>query len=82
MSPLGFQTTVPRQPIIVKAAWDPEAEVWYTEQSNLSGLNLEAETIDGLREKLPGAIEDLLEGSGEQEVEFELITSGSVKIPA
>jgi hypothetical protein len=72
----------PHTPITVKAAWDAEAEVWYTESSSLPGLNLEAETIDALRKKLPGAIEDLLEGSGQQEVEFELITSGSVKIPA
>jgi len=81
MTPLGFQTAS-RLPITVRAVWDPEAEVWYVESSSLPGLNLEAETIDGLREKLPGAIEDLLEGARGQEVEFELITSGSVKIPA
>ena len=78
---LGFPIDF-RQPITVKAAWDPEAEVWYTEYSSLPGLNLEAETIDGLREKLSGAIEDLLQGGGGQEVQFELITPGSVKIPA
>ena len=71
-----------QDPIMVKAAWDPEAEVWYTESSSLPGLNLEAETIDGLREKLPGAIEDLLEGAAGQEIKFELITPGTVKIPA
>jgi hypothetical protein len=70
------------KPIVVKANWDPEAKVWYTEHSTLPGLNLEAETIDGLRNKLPGAIEDLLEGAGEQEVSFELVTCGRVKIPA
>jgi predicted RNase H-like HicB family nuclease len=68
------------EPIIVRAKWDPEAEVWYTEHSSLPGLNLEAETIDELRGKLPGAIEDLLEGAGEREVSFELVTSGLVKI--
>ena len=47
------------QSIIVKAEWDPEAKVCYTVYSSLPGLNLEAETIDGLRNKLPGAIEDL-----------------------
>ena len=77
----GFQTGS-QQPITVKAAWDSEARVWYTEHSSLPGLNLEAETIDGLREKLPAAIEDLLEGAGGQEVQFELITPGTVKIPA
>jgi hypothetical protein len=48
----------------------------------LPGLNLEAETIDELRNKLPGAIEDLLEGAGKRDVPFELVTSGLVKIPA
>jgi hypothetical protein len=33
--------------------------VWYTAYSDLPGLNLEADTIDELRDKLPGAIEDL-----------------------
>jgi hypothetical protein len=55
--------------ITVKAAWDPEAEVWYIEESNLPGLHIEAETREGLYSKLPGAIEDLL-GSREREVEF------------
>ena len=50
--------------ITVKAAWDAEAEVWYIEHSDLPGLHIEAETPIALYEKLPGAIEDLLEGSG------------------
>ena len=45
--------------LTVKASWDPEAMVWYTAYSDLPGLNLEADTIDELRDKLPGAIEDL-----------------------
>jgi predicted RNase H-like HicB family nuclease len=68
--------------ITIRAAWDHESKVWYIEHSSLSGLHLEGDTIDGLREKIPGAIEDLLEGSGEREVPFELITSGTVKIAA
>jgi len=68
--------------LTVKAAWDPEARVWYTEESSLPGLNLEAETLDELRNALPGAIEDLLEGDGKREVSFELIAPGLVKIPA
>jgi hypothetical protein len=55
--------------ITVKAAWDPEAQVWYIEHSTLQGLHIEAETREALYSKLPGAIEDLL-GSGEREVEF------------
>ena len=51
--------------ITVKAAWDPEAAIWYIENSNLPGLHIEAETPLALYDKLPGAIEDLLEGCGE-----------------
>ncbi len=70
------------QSITVKAEWDPEAKVWYTAYSSLPGLNLEAETIDGFRNKLPDAIEDLLEGQGLGEVPFELITPDLAKISA
>ena len=68
--------------ITVKAAWDAEAQVWYIEHSDLPGLHIEAETPIALYEKLPGAIEDLLDGSGTREVSFELIAPGRVKIAA
>jgi hypothetical protein len=68
--------------ITVKAAWDPEATVWYIEHSNLPGLHIEAGTPLELYDKLPGAIEDLLEGSGEREVSFEFTATGRVKIAA
>jgi hypothetical protein len=45
--------------ITVRAAWDPDAMVWYRAYSDLPGLNLEADTLDELRDKLAGAIEDL-----------------------
>ena len=68
--------------ITVKAAWDAAAEVWYIEHSDLPGLHIEAETPIALYEKLPGAIEDLLQGSGTREVMFEFIAPGHVKIAA
>ena len=68
--------------ITVKAACDPEATVWYIEHSNLPGLHIEAGTPLELYDKLPGAIEDLLEGSGEREVSFEFTATGRVKIAA
>ena len=52
------------QSITVKAAWDAEAAVWYIAHSDLPGLHIEAETPISLYDKLPSAIEDLLEGSG------------------
>lgn len=68
--------------IRVKAAWDAEAKVWYIEDSSLPGLHIEASTPIELYNKLPGAIEDLLEGSGEREVPFEFIAPGHATIPA
>jgi predicted RNase H-like HicB family nuclease len=68
--------------ITVKAEWDDEAHVWYVKESDLPGLHIEADTPDELYSKLPGAIEDLLEGSGEREVLFDLTTHGRVTIPA
>jgi hypothetical protein len=68
--------------ITIKAKHDPEAGVWYIEDSNLPGLHIEADTPIELYNKLPGAIEDLLEGGGEREVQFELIAPGHVTIAA
>jgi Domain of unknown function (DUF1902) len=48
--------------IVVRAAYDPDAKVWWVEDSApLNGLNIEAATIDELRDKLPAAVFDLLE---------------------
>ncbi len=68
--------------ITVKAAWDPEATVWYIEHSNLPGLHIEAGTPLELYDKLPGAIEDLLEGSWRTGSSFEFTATGRVKIAA
>lgn len=55
--------------IIVKAAYDPDAKVWYVEHSDLYGLNAEAATIEGLVDKLPALVADLLEESGQHDIE-------------
>lgn len=59
--------------IIVKAAYDPDARVWYVESSDLHGVNAEAATLEALADKLPGVVADLLEDRGEGEVPIELI---------
>ena len=61
--------------IAVKAAWDPEAKVFYIAYSDLLGFNVEAKTIDELRERLPRAIQDL---TGRQ-VPFQLIESDNAE---
>ena len=73
--------------ILVEAARDPEAEVWYVESSDVPGLNLEADTLEGLLERLPGAILDLLEagdagdGFGDTfDVPIELVAHTSARV--
>ena len=46
--------------IVVRAAWDDDAGVWYTESSDLFGLNAEAPTLEALRDKLPAIAADLI----------------------
>ena len=69
--------------IVVKAAFDPEAGVWFVESSDLPGLNVEAPTVEKLQEQVPLAVADLLEASGEAGDEFdvpiEIIAHSSVR---
>ena len=46
--------------IIVRADWDPEAKVFVATSDDI-GIATEAASIEGLREKLPVMIADLLE---------------------
>jgi hypothetical protein len=70
--------------IVVKVAYDPEARVWYVENSDLPGVNAEAPTPQELRDKLPGVIADLLEEAGESdgdvEVSIEIIAHMSAHV--
>jgi hypothetical protein len=72
--------------IVVKAARDEEARVWFVESSDLAGLNLEADTLDELIDKLPGAIRDLIEegalgrGRPERDVPVELIAHAGMRL--
>jgi predicted RNase H-like HicB family nuclease len=51
--------------IIVKAAYDAEAGVWYVEDSDLPGVNAWAATVQELGEKLPAVVLNLLEEEGD-----------------
>jgi len=68
--------------VIVQAAHDPEAGVWFVEESDLFGLNAEAETLEGLVDKLPAVIADLLQPAeaGETEVPVELVVCVSTRV--
>ena len=50
--------------ILVKAAYDPEARVWFVESSDLPGVNAEASSVEELRDKLPAVVLDLLQEEG------------------
>ncbi len=50
--------------IIVRADWDDEAGVWVATSGDIEGLAIEAETLEALSDKLPGAISDLIELNG------------------
>ena len=65
---------------VVKAAFDPDAGVWYTESADVHGLRIEAATLDALVERIPGAIEDLLDDEdrfGGLDIPIEVIAHAS-----
>ena len=47
---------MPRGLIVVKAAYDADAAVWYVESSDLEGVNAEAPSLEALLAKLPGVV--------------------------
>ncbi len=47
--------------IVVKADWDPEAEVWIATSNEVPGLVAESATLEKLRPKVIAMIEDLIE---------------------
>lgn len=75
---------MPGRLILVKAAFDPEAAVWFVESSDLAGVNAEAPTLEALLEKLPGVVLDLLEEGGvddeDAEVPIELVAHASTRV--
>jgi hypothetical protein len=71
-----------RSLILVKAAYDADAAVWFVESSDLEGLNAEAPSLEALLHKLPGVVLDLLEeeGSDDAEVPIELVAHASTRV--
>ncbi len=69
--------------ILVKATWDPEARVFVAESEDVPGLITEAESLEALRAKLPGIIQDLLavdEADGEIEIPIEIVAHASLRV--
>jgi hypothetical protein len=61
LGPINSETSMAEKLIVVRVAYDPEAEVWWTESSDLFGLNACASSLDEFRTILPGMIQDLVE---------------------
>ncbi len=67
--------------LIVKASYDPDAGVWYTESSDIHGLRIDAPSLEVLIDRIPGAVQDLLEGeAGELDVPIEVIAHASTRL--
>ncbi len=70
--------------IVVRATWDPEAQVWVAESEDVPGLVTEAESIQALEAKLPNLIQDLLEseedGGPTIELPVQIISSASPRL--
>jgi predicted RNase H-like HicB family nuclease len=65
------------KPYFIRAEWDDEARVWVATSDDVPGLATEAETMEGLIEKLKTMVPDLLEANGQiidYEVPFEIMT--------
>lgn len=66
------------KPLFIRAEWDEEAGVWVATSDDVPGLATEADTMEGLIEKLKVMIPELLIANtntiNENEVLFEVIT--------
>lgn len=58
--------------IIVRAEWDEEARVWVATSNDISGLAVEAGTLEEIKGKVENAISDLLELNGLEDLDGSL----------
>ena len=58
--------------IVVKAAFDTEAGVWYVKSSDLPGLNVEAPSVEAFTRQVELAASDLIEASGSAHGRFDV----------
>jgi predicted RNase H-like HicB family nuclease len=68
--------------ILVKAAYDADAGVWFVESSDLEGVNAEAPSLEELLQKLPAVVLDRLEEEGFDDVEvpIELVAHARTRV--
>jgi predicted RNase H-like HicB family nuclease len=82
LKPTLAEKPMPTGLILVKAAYDADAAVWFVESCDLEGVNAEAPSLEELLQKLPGVILDLLEEAGfdDAEVPVEVIAHASTRV--
>ena len=56
---------MPEDLIVVRAKFDPDADVWFVESSDMPGLNAEAPSLEALVKKLPALVQDLFEAAND-----------------
>jgi len=61
-----------RRYAVVRVAWDQEAGVWYVQESDIPGLVTEAPTLEDLRRKVPGLVQDLIGDEADRPDEIEI----------
>lgn len=66
--------------IRVSAEYDPEASVWVAESSDIP-LITEADSVEALRQKLPGMVFDLMDAP-ETDVQIDLVTHSLERVRA
>lgn len=73
--------------IVVNALWDDEARVWFATSDDIDGLALEADTMEDLVARVPGALCDLIELNGlavasdAPEIPFHVMAQSVGRIP-
>ena len=66
--------------VVVKAAHDDDAGVWYVEHSDIAGLHVEGETFEAFCRAVSDGVSDLFEGeAGVGEIHVEIIAHASVR---
>lgn len=71
--------------IKVRAEWDEDAKVWVASSDDVSGLSVEASTMEELEPKVRAALTDLVELNGTDsclaEIPFHIMSEQLSKIP-
>ncbi|MDB5647251.1 DUF1902 domain-containing protein [Methylobacterium sp.] len=67
---------------VIRCSWDPDAGVWFVQETDIPGLVTEAPTLDVLRAKLPGMVRDLIDEDSEIELDLIAYAHDRVRVEA